>query len=113
MVRHRHNSAMNRLLQLLSLKRFVGEILGRLHQVDELAALIVAGADTGLQRVGRTPRLAADEVACLIGSDREQPGPEAARRIELLDRLVNLQKRFLEYILSSRPVSKEPHEKVK
>ena len=77
------------------------------------AALLIAGADRCLQRVGRATCLAADQIPRLVRRNGEQPRPEPSLRIELLGRLVDLQERFLKYIFGSRAVAEEAHEEVK
>jgi len=112
MLGHRHHRALHRFLQFLALQRLIGEILRRAHEIHELAALIIPGIDRGLKRISGPPRLAADQVARLVGRDGKQPRAEAPLRIELLDRLVNLEKRLLEDVFGRGPIAEETHEEV-
>ena len=75
--------------------------------------IVVAGIDRRLQRIRRTARLAADQVARLVGGDGEEPGSKASLRVELVGGLVNLEERFLKDVLGRGAVTEEAHEKMK
>src|SRR5207249_11536433 len=73
----------------------------------------IAGINRSLERIGRTSRLAADQVARLDRCDREQPRTKPARRIKLIGRLVYLKEGLLKNILGRRAIAKETHKKMK
>jgi len=75
-------------------------------------AVLITGRDGGGQRVGRAARLAADQIARFVRRDREEPRAEAARRIELVGRLMNLEKGFLKDIFGGGAIAEEAHEEV-
>ena len=81
------------------------ERLGDKYQVDELAALIVAGADRCLQWIGWPTCLRAHQIAGFVRRDGEEPRAEAALRVELLGGLVDLKEGLLEHILCCRAIA--------
>src|SRR5687768_2977539 len=112
MVWHRLHSVMHELLQLFLFEPFAWRGGDGLHEVNELAALVVAGADGGLEGVGGAAGLRAQEVAGLVGGDGEEPRAEAAGGVKLGGGLVDLKEGFLEDILSRGPVVEEADEEM-
>ncbi len=113
MIRHAHHNTLHLLLKLLAAQRLAWfrDISG--HQVDELAPVAIAGIDVSLKRVGGPTRLAAHQVARLIGRNRKKPRPEPPRQVEAVTALVNLQERLLKDIFGGRAVAQEANEEVK
>ena len=72
MLWHAPNRLLNLLLQLGLLQPFVRKRIAGAHEIHELAAVVVAGIDRGLQWIGRSARLAANQIARFV---REIPSP--------------------------------------
>src|SRR6185437_4242973 len=111
-VGHGHDGLLDELLKLFTFHGLAGHGFGGLHEVNELAGFIVAGADGGLERIGRAAGLAADEIARFVGGDGEQPGTKAARGVKLGGGLMNLEEGFLEDILGRGAVAQETDQEV-
>ena len=112
MLGHGLHSFLHFLLEFFKLHGLAGHGFGGLHEVDELAGFVVAGADARLERIRRPAGLAADQVAGLVSGDGEEPRAEAAARVELVGRLMHLQKCLLEDVLGSGAIAEETDEKV-
>ncbi len=109
---HGLDCALNHALELFAFHGFARLGFGGFHQVDELATLLIRGGNVGLEWIGRPARLRSHQIARFISGDCEEPGAEAAGGIELVGRLVDLEKRFLENILCGGAIAQKPHEKV-
>lgn len=109
---HSHDGCLDDALEFFFFEIFAGSGRQRTHQVDELAAFLVAGTDGGLEGVGGTPGLRTHEIAGLVGGDCEEPRAEAAFGIKLAGGLVDLEECFLEDIFGSGSVAKEADEEM-
>jgi hypothetical protein len=112
-IRHAHHSVMYQALELFFLHALAWRLCRGFHQVDELTAFLIAGADGSLERIGRSAGLGSHEIAGFIGRDREQPGPKPPLWIKLCGRLMHLKERFLEDVLCRSAVAQKADEEMK
>jgi hypothetical protein len=114
MVGHGHDDCLDPVAGFLLLDGLIWHSNRRLHEVDEAPAILVGRAcDRGFERAGGSTGPLPHHIACLVCSDREQPWPQAAVKVELLNRLVDLEEGLLEDIFGRASVTEEPRKEVK